>query len=582
MTTQLAETQAVTWTSPRSSRSATSRRQMDEMVDRLKESASQFVRWSIRDRIALARAMQAGMLRVAEPLIRAACEAKGIPLGSAVEGEEWGAGPWPVVRQLRLICESLAALEKKGNTPVGPVRRTDLGNLAVQVFPTNRIDGVLFKGISVEVRLQPEVTEERLEASCASFYKGSAHGGRTVLVLGAGNLTAITPMDLITKLFNEAKVCLIKLSPVNDYIGPWLEDAFSEAIRRGVLCFAYGGADEGTYLAGHPGIDEIHLTGSDRTYDAMVWGPPTEREGRKARNQPLITKPITAELGNVSPILVVPGPYRDSELDFQAHSIAGGVAHNVSFNCNSPRMLITPRGWKQRGALLNSIERALGEAPVRKAYYPGAEDRYRTLTQGRKGLRSVGSAATGELPWTLMPGLDPTDPREVAFTTESFCPILSETEVGSDDPVEFLERAVDFANNRLWGTLAADLVVHPKLLGDPKIAHAVERAIARLHYGVVTVNSWTGFLFCHGSPPWGGYPGSTSQDIQSGIGWVHNTAMLEGIEKAVLRHPITLMPKPTSFPGHRTAPVVLRRLTALEEKASWSKVPGVVAAAMRG
>ena len=39
MTTQLAETRAVTWTSPRSSRSATSRRQMDEMVDRLKGRA---------------------------------------------------------------------------------------------------------------------------------------------------------------------------------------------------------------------------------------------------------------------------------------------------------------------------------------------------------------------------------------------------------------------------------------------------------------------------------------------------------------------------------------------------------------
>ena len=169
MTTQLAETQAVIWTSPSSSRSATSRRQMDEMVDRLKRSASQFIRWSLRDRIALARAMQAGMLRVAEPLIRASCQAKGIPLGSAAEGEEWGAGPWPVVRQLRLICESLAALEQKGNTPVGPVRRTDMGNLAVQVFPANRIDGVLSKGISVEVRLQPEVTEDRLEASRASF-----------------------------------------------------------------------------------------------------------------------------------------------------------------------------------------------------------------------------------------------------------------------------------------------------------------------------------------------------------------------------------------------------------------------------
>jgi hypothetical protein len=58
--------------------------------------------------------------------------------------------------------------------------------------------------------------------------------------------------------------------------------------------------------------------------------------------------------------------------------------------------------------------------------------------------------------------------------------------------------------------------------------------------------------------------------------------MLGGVEKAVLRHPLTLLPKPATFPGHRTAQTLFRRLTALDERASWSRVPGVVAAAMRG
>ena len=154
--------------------------------------------------------------------------------------------------------------------------------------------------------------------------------------------------------------------------------------------------------------------------------------------------------------------------------------------------------------------------------------------------------------------------------------------MGSDDPLEFLERAVEFANNRLWGTLSADLVVHPESLKDPRIAKAVERAVARLRYGVVTLNAWSGFAFVYGTPPWGAYPGATSSDIQSGTGWVHNTAMLEGIEKAVLRHPLTMVPKPATFPSHRTAHTVNRRLTYLDERASWAKVPGVIAAAMRG
>jgi hypothetical protein len=58
--------------------------------------------------------------------------------------------------------------------------------------------------------------------------------------------------------------------------------------------------------------------------------------------------------------------------------------------------------------------------------------------------------------------------------------------------------------------------------------------------------------------------------------------MLEGIEKAVLRHPLTIVPKPVTFPSHRTAHIVGRRLTQLDERASWTKVPGVVMAAMQG
>ena len=148
--------------------------------------------------------------------------------------------------------------------------------------------------------------------------------------------------------------------------------------------------------------------------------------------------------------------------------------------------------------------------------------------------------------------------------------------------VEFLDRAVDFANNRLWGTLSADIVVHPKSLKDPRVAEALERAIGRLRYGAMTVNSWSGFVFSFASPPWGAYPGSTPADIQSGNSWVHNTPILEGIEKAVLRHPLTIKPKPAVFPQSPQVHTVMERVTTVEERASWSKVPGVIAAAMRG
>lgn len=561
----------------------TSPNQLDDLVARLRNAAPRFVQISLSDRIALAQSMQAGYLRIAQGSVEAACAAKGISPDNPVAGEEWAMGPWSVVRHLRLVTESLRAIQLTGNTRVGSIKRTPDEQLTVRVFPTNKIDGVLFSGISVDVHLQPEVTEEALHASRASFYKRATHEGRTVLVLGAGNIAAIPAMDVITKLFNEGAVCLLKMNPINAYLGPFIEEAFADAIARDFLAVSYGGPDEGAYLVRHPGIDEIHLTGSAATYDNIVWGPPgPERDARKARNDPVVTKRVTAELGNVSPVIVVPGPYSDNELMFRAENIAGAVTWNASFLCNSAKMLVTPKAWERRPSLLANIERSLASLPPRNAYYPGAEQRWQELTRGRSSLRRIGTAGHGELPWTILSGLDATDPSEPAFTNEPFCSILSETEVGSEDPVEFLDRAVDFANNRLWGTLSADIVVHPKSLKDPRISEALERAITRLRYGAVTVNGWSGSIFSFGSPPWGAYPGSSLTDIQSGNGWVHNTAMLEGVEKAVLRHPLTIVPKPAMFPSHRTAHTLMRRITALEERASWTKVPGVVAAAMQG
>jgi aldehyde dehydrogenase (NAD(P)+) len=329
-------------------------------------------------------------------------------------------------------------------------------------------------------------------------------------------------------------------------------------------------------------VDEVHLTGSDLTFDAIVWGPPgTERQSRKARGAPVLEKPVTAELGNVSPVIVLPGPYSDAQLRYQAEDVAAGLTFNAAFDCNANKVLILPKGWRQRDAFLAAIEQALSKAAPRKAYYPGARDRWRLYAGDRRSARRFGNETEEMLPWTLVPDVDSENLLERAFSTESFCPVLFETQVGSSDPIDFLEKAVTFANTRLWGTLSAGLVVHPKSLKDSVLAGSVERAIANLKYGAVCVNAWAGYLFAFVTPPWGAHPSSSLADIQSGTGWVHNTPMLENIEKAVLRHPLTAMPKPTYFPTHRTAHQLMPKMTELEKNGSWKKVPGVMAAAMR-
>ncbi|HET6838022.1 MAG TPA: aldehyde dehydrogenase family protein [Gemmatimonadales bacterium] len=356
----------------------TTQQQLDRVVARLKDGARKFVMLSLDHRMQLARAMQEGYLRVARPSVEAACTAKGIAAGSPMEGEEWTLGPWFVVRHLRLIRESLQSLKETGNTRVGKLGRTADQRLTVQVFPAGPIDKLLFQGVRVDVHLQPGVTEEEMENSRARFYQRPDHDGRLVVVLGAGNVNGIPSMDVLTKMFNEGKTCILKMHPLNAYLGPFLEEAFTEAIRQNFLAVVYGGSEEGAYLAQHPDVDEVHLTGSDFTFDTIVWGRPgPEREARKSQNRPLLQKPITAELGNVSPVIVLPGRYSDKQLRYQAEDVAAGVTCNAAFDCNANKVLILPKGWAQREAFLDGIEQALAKAHPRKAYYPGAHDRFR-------------------------------------------------------------------------------------------------------------------------------------------------------------------------------------------------------------
>lgn len=566
---------------PAAAPTATDPRHLDEVLARLRDAAPRWARATLPERIAVARAMLKGVDRTAERAVEAACAAKGIAIDAPQAGEEWMTGPYVTARILRQLVRSLSLLARNGNTPVGPTGETVDGRLSVRVFPASRLDAVLFLGVRADVHLEADVDERELNASRARFHKAPDHGGKVCLVLGAGNVNAIPPTDVATKLFNEGKVCVLKMNPVNAYLGPILEDAFADAISKGLLAVVYGGADQGSYLAAHPAVDEVHITGSDRTHDAIVWGPPgPERAARMARGAPLLEKEITSELGNVSPVLVVPGPWDAGTLRSQAESVAGMVTHNASFNCNAAKVLVTPRGWRRRDAFLAAVEHYLALAPARRAWYPGAAERYRSLTEGRPEIRRVGQGE-GTLPWTLVTGLDP-DAQDPAFTTEPFCSLLSETSLGSEDPLEFLERAVAFANERLWGTLSAQLVVHPRTLADPVTGAAVERAIRALRYGTVAVNCWAGYAFAFGTAPWGAYPGSTLTDIRSGRGFVHNTLMLERIEKCVVRHPARTFPKPPTFPSHRTAHVLGRRLTKLEATGRWLHVPGIVAAAVQG
>ncbi len=558
---------------------------LDETINVLRDHAREFARLDIHARLALLRACTSKLAAVAPRWVAAACEAKGLTLGQPSSSEEWLGGPITTQRNIRLLIRSLEQIAHSGKPVLPPKRFTQAhdGVTQVQVFPGDAHDGALFGGFTGQVRMQPGLGEREVRERQAWFYDKKEPEGGVSLVLGAGNVASIPPMDALYKMFADGHVCLVKMNPVNEYLAPFLEEAFAPFVDAGYLRFVTGGAEVGSYLCYHAAIDDVHITGSDRTHDMIVWGPPgPERQRRMDADDPLLKKHISSELGCVTPVVVVPGDFTPGQLQFVADNVATMVANNASCNCNAAKMLVTSKSWPQRETFLRLVRETLAAAAPRKAYYPGATERFNALLEGRDNVLKLGEAGQGQLPWALVFGLDAKTPGEKLFTTEPFCPIISEAVIDESDPAAFLTAATSFCNDRLWGTLSASIIVHPRVERDPAVKLALERAIAELRYGAVAINQWPGLVYGTVTPPWGAHPSSTLKNIQGGLGWVHNTYLLDGIEKMVLRGPLVVKPKPPWFVTHKNSHVAAEKLFAFETAPSWLKVPGIALATLSG
>ena len=558
----------------------TARPELDQAVEDVRARADAFARLAPAARAALLRACMAGVAGVAEDWGRAAARVKGLTWGTPAGAEDYLSGPLLTIRAARLLAGTLEAIADRGRPPLGRgTRIRHDGRLEVDVFPTSAIEAATYMGYRGAALMQEGVDAAAAWRRQAQQYRGEGPAGSACAVLGAGNVSSIPPTDVFHKLFAEGRVCVLKMNPVNEYVGPFLERALAPLIENGFLRIVYGGGTEGAYLVGHPGVDDVHITGSANTFDQIVWGPPgPERERRKREDDPVLRKSITSELGNVSPVIVVPGPYSDRELRFQARAVASATVNNASFNCNAAKMLVVARDWPQRERFAELLKQALGEAAPRRAYYPGALERYEELLAGRVDVSKVGAAGEGELPWAFVPDLDATDRDERLFLTEPFCGILSETALPGADPASFLTAATTFCNERLWGTLSAE-IVRPN---DRELERPVEDAVRELRYGTVAVNVWPAISYVAMSTPWGGHPSVTMADIQSGRGWVHNTYLLDGVDKAVFRAPIVPALKPVWHFDHRATHRVVPKLIQLEGRPSWARFLGVALNAIRG
>ncbi|MFT4262666.1 MAG: aldehyde dehydrogenase family protein [Nocardioides sp.] len=558
------------------------RAELDADIAALTAGAEHWAGLTLRQRADLFDQVHDAVAAHAQTWAEVAVAAKRTP--AAYAGEESLAGPYAAMNAFAGVARSLRLLAE-GKSPIDglPTGTGPGGRTTVKILPSDAQEVVLFSGFSASVWLEPGVSVDQARAEAGLGARRTGENGGVGVVLGAGNVSSIGPLDVLYELVSANRTSVLKLNPTFATLKPVLDMAFAPLVGAGLMRVVNGGAAVGGYLTGHDGISHVHITGSGLTHDAIVWGTGEEARTRRAAGDPKLTKEITSELGGVSPIIVVPGEWSKADLRYQAEHVATQRLQNAGHNCIAGQALILSSDWPQRDAFLDELRAVLDELPPRPAWYPGSEAK---LEQATTSYPEAEIHTSGRL---LVEVTDETS--QDLFTTEYFAPVLGHTTLPGAG-ADFLANAVEFANERLDGSLGAAIIADPKTLRG--MGARLQDLLASLRYGVIGVNAWTavGFLL-HGAT-WGAFPGNTLDEVGSGIGIVHNSHLLAHAERTVVTGPfrpfprsvlggeLSLSPKAPWFLSSKTANTTAARLTAFAGKSSWARIPGIVASALRG
>ena len=465
------------------------------------------------------------------------------------EGEEWLGGPFASVLATQYYIKSLTndddLTEKKFNSEQN----------SYKVFPNNFIERITFPFIDAKVIFNKSMSFDDIN-KYRGFSKRYDIDPSITLVLGAGNFSSIPYLDVLYHLITRRSVILLKLNPVNEYLKPVFEKVFQNFIERGYIIVTTGNIDESKYMATHPGINHIHLTGSDKTFEDIVYGRELTEKERKSKSLSKINnKPITSELGNVTPIIIHPGKWSTSDIKYQARKIVTAKLNNNGFNCIAAQVVVLPDGWGQTETLIKYVKHYMSKAKERKAYYPESIERLEKLEKD-KGYERVNALSC------VTPHLT----REIkAYSKFEIDEVWSSTiyfkKIEYTSVEDFAKKAIDYCNDELWGNLGVSVIIKDH---DRKFnKHITNLYVDKLNYGTVAVNEWAAIGYIIPQLPWGGFPGNRDNDIQSGQSVVHNSMLFESPLKGVVntKFRISRIIDPPWFVTNKKARRLFKNLT---------------------
>jgi len=476
-------------------------------------------------------------------------EKKGI-LSKSKEGEEWIGGPFACIFAIQYFIETI---QNKDDLDKSKYDDTDK---SYKVFPTKNIEKLLFPYLEGEIRFAKNLNFNQINE-----YRGFANRFEKIepkitLVLGAGNVSSIPVLDALFHMIAYKSVIYLKLNPVNDYLLPIFTQVFDPFITRGFMIITQGDMHASRYLTQHDAFQQIHLTGSNYTYENIVYGKVLSDKERSLKTYPKINKkPITSELGNVTPIIVHPGNWSRSEIRHQAKKIVTAKLNNSGFNCIAAQVIVLPKDWRHTQKLKNDIKHYLKKVGDTTSYYPGSSENLNELieTNNYEQINNL----TCSTPFLLAD----LDLEKEYGNKEVWSTALYFKELSFSSYEDFAVKAIDYVNNELWGNLGVTVLIKNFKKGTNKLI--LKNYVDELKYGTVAINEWSALGFVIPSLPWGGYPGNRDNDIQSGQGYVHNSNLFESPQKGIVYSKFRISPliDPPWFITNRKAHRIFKHLT---------------------
>eukprot|EP00948_MAST-09A_sp_MAST-9A-sp1_P002587 g2587.t1 len=429
-----------------------------------------------------------------------------------------------------------------------------------KVFPVNwtqRYFDLGALGVTAEVHSTPRHQETP---------KGEKETKEFACILGAGNKDFLTVVDIIENLFIHNQVVLVKHHPLRPYMHEIVTFLLMPLIEAGILVSVHDrGLENNQFLVYHPKCNHIHLTGSGRTVEAIVWGSDqSERLDRKALDSPKTNASITCELGCVTPWIIIPdmsedGLWSKADLESKAHEIVKAMKLNASANCLSPKLVILPDTWEQADEFLDCLRKYMGTTEGSSYYYPGAEKRFNNFvsmyTSAKGNDKTKSSVELFESPSidrkdakvrsaliTVDVSLDESGNYQIendfALVNEASVVRLPmpKNESKKNLSTVFMEKIPSFLDLHVFGSLSIVCFAPPSVLKSQEL----DNLITKLDYGMVCINIFSAYAYGIEGTLWGGYQEKfdLKNNLSSGYGFVGNSFLLEDrILKSVVKQP---------------------------------------------